>query len=53
MTLFTPNTKVGALNHVGIAVLSIEESLQQYQLGQQQRPAESRDGHCNRACRIG
>jgi methylmalonyl-CoA epimerase len=31
MTLFTPNTKVGALNHVGIAVLSLEESLQQYQ----------------------
>jgi methylmalonyl-CoA epimerase len=31
MTLFTPNTKVGTVNHVGIAVLSLEESMKQFQ----------------------
>ena len=30
MTLFTPNTKVGAINHIGIATLDIEASLKQY-----------------------
>lgn len=31
MTLFTSNTKVGAVNHVGIAVVSLEESMKQFQ----------------------
>ena len=30
MTLFTPNTKVGALNHIGIATSDLEASLRQY-----------------------
>jgi len=30
MTLFTPNTKVGAVNHIGIATTDIEASLRQY-----------------------
>ena len=30
MTLFSPSTKVGALNHIGIAVASLEESMRQY-----------------------
>ena len=30
MTLISPSTKVGALNHIGIAVVSIEESLKQF-----------------------
>ena len=31
MTLSSSNTKVGALNHLGLAVVSIEESLKQFQ----------------------
>lgn len=31
MTLFTPDTKVGAINHIGIATADIEASLKQYQ----------------------
>jgi methylmalonyl-CoA epimerase len=31
MTLFTPKTKVGALNHVGIAVTDLDASLRQFQ----------------------
>ena len=31
MTLFTPNTKVGAINHIGIATSDLEASLKQYQ----------------------
>ena len=30
MTLASSNTRVGALNHIGLAVVSIEESLQQF-----------------------
>lgn len=30
MTLFTPNTKVGAINHIGIATSDLEASLKQY-----------------------
>lgn len=30
MTLFSPKTKVGAINHIGIATTDIEASLKQY-----------------------
>ena len=30
MTLFSPSTKVGALNHIGIAVANLAESMRQY-----------------------
>jgi len=31
VTLFNPSTKVGALNHIGIAVVSLDDSLKQFQ----------------------
>ncbi len=30
MTLFTPNTKVGAINHIGIATADLKASLKQF-----------------------
>ena len=40
MTLASSNTRVGALNHIGLAVVSIEESLRQfYELLDSPQPA--------------